>query len=96
MASVKRSEYVLQLSAQSRQRYEEKLNKVGLTSDPYCLENSEWEKNPEELPLLTFSDVMMFMVATPSPYTKESIKVHSRTRKKHNIYLFKCRHGREC
>ncbi len=31
----KRSEYVLQLSEQSRQRYEENLNKVGLTSDPY-------------------------------------------------------------
>ncbi len=76
MAFVRKSEYVAQLSAVSRQRYEEKLKNVGLFDDPYCLENSAWEKNPEDLPLLSFSDVMMYMVSTPSPYTKESIKVH--------------------
>ncbi len=40
MALVRKSEYVAQLSAVSRQRYEEKLKNVGLFDDPYCLENS--------------------------------------------------------
>ena len=75
MDLVKNSEYILQLSSVSRQRYIEKLTKVGLSNDPYCLESPEWEKDPENLPSLSRSDMMMFMVSTPSPYTKESIKV---------------------
>ena len=65
----------MQLSSVSRQRYIKKLTKVGLSNDPYCLESPEWEKDPENLPSLSWSNIMMFMVSTPSPYTKESIKV---------------------
>ena len=75
MDLVKKSEYILQLSSVSRQRYIEKLTKVGLSNDPYCLESPEWEKDPEKLPSLSWSDIMLFMASTPSPYTKESIKV---------------------
>ena len=72
MDLVKKSEYILQLSSVSRQRYIEKLTKVGLSNDPYCLESPEWEKGSGKF---TFTVMMMFMVSTPSPYTKESIKV---------------------
>ena len=41
-----------------------KLSKVGLLEDPYCIART----------CLSWSDVMMFMVSTPSPYTKESIR----------------------
>ena len=50
MALVKKSEYILQLSSVSRQRYIEKLTKVGLSNYPYCLESPEWENDPENLP----------------------------------------------
>ena len=57
MDLVKKSEYILQLSSVSRQRYIEKLTKVGLSNDPYCLESPEWEKDPENLPSLSWSDI---------------------------------------
>ena len=71
----RKSECLLQLTSLSRQKYIKKITKAGLSCDPYCLESSEWNKDPEDLPLLSWSDITMFMVSTPSPYTKESIKV---------------------
>ena len=42
----------------------------------YALE--EWEKNPCDVPAIDFSDVaLLHMVTTPSPYTKETVKVIS-------------------
>ena len=53
----------------------EKVSKVGLKTDPYCINNSEWEKSPELLPTVSCSDVMIFMVSTPSPHIREAVKV---------------------
>ena len=69
-----KSEYLKELSAISKQRYVEKVTLAGLNTNPYCLQDGEWKKNPERLTSLTWSDVMIYMVATPSPYTKESVK----------------------
>ena len=47
-----------------------------LKTDPYYINNSEWEwKSPELLPTVSWSDVMIFMVSTPSPHTREAVKV---------------------
>ena len=71
------SGYSSQLSAVAKQRYMEKVTAVGLAKDPYCIEDHfEWEKSPELLPSIAWSDVILFMVATPSPYTGEAIEVH--------------------
>ena len=71
------SDYVKNLSVTSRKRYVEKVVLAGIRKDPYCLVEKEWEKNPADLPSLAWSDIMIYMISTPSPYTKEAIKVAS-------------------
>ena len=46
---------------------------AGLNVDPYVIEG--WSQNPEDIPKVHWSDVVLYMVSTPSPYTKEAIKV---------------------
>ena len=67
MALVRKSEYVTSLPGDARARYESKVSSLGLTTDPYCIE--EWTEAPEDIPSVHWSDVMIYMVATPSPYT---------------------------
>ncbi len=43
--------------------------------------HSHWSNEPELIPSISWSDVMLYIVSTPSPYTKEAIKV----RKKCNV-----------
>ena len=50
-----------------------KVSSLGLTTDPYCIE--EWTEAPEDVLSVQWSDVMIYMVTTPSPYTREEIKV---------------------
>lgn len=40
--------------------------------DPYAIK--EWIKEPEKLPNVSWTDLTCYMVATPSPYTQETIK----------------------
>ena len=42
---------------------------------PYCIKNSEWQNSSESLPTVSWIDVMIFMVSTPSPHTREAVKV---------------------
>ena len=71
-----KSEYMLGLSVEARKRYETKLISSGLQSDPYAIPEPEWSRVPDSLPNFTWSDVMIYMLTTPSPYTKEAIKVN--------------------
>ena len=75
MEKVQWSEYILQLSAVGKERYKEKVVLGGLRTDPYCINDLEWEKSPEFLPEMRWSDVMVYMIETPSPYTGEAVKV---------------------
>uniref|UniRef100_A0A1X7VNI4 Uncharacterized protein n=1 Tax=Amphimedon queenslandica TaxID=400682 RepID=A0A1X7VNI4_AMPQE len=68
------SGYLQQLSSVARLRYKEKVSKTGLKVDPYSIKNSEWEKSPELLPAISWSDVTVYMISTPSPYTGEALK----------------------
>ena len=71
------SEYYAKLSDESKRRYIEKMRSCGIRNDPYVIENEQWEESPDIIPRLTWSDFMLYMISTPSPYTKESIKVQT-------------------
>jgi len=66
------SEYYLTLTGEVKKRYESKVAKAGLKIDPYKLES--WSSNPDEIPDIAWSDIMVYMTETPSPYTGERIK----------------------
>jgi hypothetical protein len=73
MASLlKTSEYFTSLSNTSKQQYELKITSTGLKVDPYIIEN--WTRQPEIVPKLDYSDLLLYMTCTPSPHTKEAIK----------------------
>ena len=69
------SNYIQNLSADSRSRYESKVMLAGLKIDPYLIDASDWSENPDTAPNVRWSDMMLYMTSTPSPYTKEEIKV---------------------
>ena len=68
-----KSEYFANLSADAKVRYESKVTSTGLGQDPYAIK--EWTESPENIPEVQWSDMMLYMVTTPSPYTREEIKV---------------------
>ena len=63
------SEYFFGLSAVSQARYTAKVANAGLKSDPYAIASECWVAEPE------WSDMFMFMIVKPSPYTREELKV---------------------
>ena len=67
---VKRSEYLTKLSSEARKRFVSKVVIAGLNIDPVIDKWSEIRNYGSQ-----WSDVVLYMVSTPSPYTKESIKV---------------------
>ena len=70
-----KSEYLRTLTIDARSRYENKVITTGLSVDPYTIDDALWTREPETIPQFSWSDVMLYMVSTPSPYTKEAIKV---------------------
>jgi len=69
----KPSGYYLDLKADSKKRYQSKVTSAGLRIDPHSI--TEWNEEPDVIPAMTWSDVVMYMVTTPSPYTREEVKV---------------------
>ena len=69
------SEYYCELSAQCKHRYKSKIESVGLSEDPYCIE--EWRESPEIVPEVSWSDMLLYMISTPSPHTTETVKVRN-------------------
>ena len=70
----RQSEYFAGLSVDS-QRHEQKVLASGLSIDPYAIDDWYWTEVPETVPDTQWSDMMVYMKATPSPYTREEIKV---------------------
>ena len=66
------SEHFLGLSAESQARYTTKVTNAGLERDPYAIPSECWVAEPEKVPMF------MFMIKTPSPYTREELKVSQR------------------
>lgn len=69
------SEYFAGLSGDSRARYTAKVTALGLTVDPYSLPKESWVGEPEKIPEVSWSDMFLYMIQTPSAYTKEEMKV---------------------
>ena len=91
------SEYTQSLSAVSRARYESKVTSTGLNTDPYAIDDSQWSTSPEAVPDLTWSDMVLYMISTPSPYTKEAGDKGKRFQYSYYSYIpFKFRPGRGC
>jgi len=63
----KPSGYYLDLKADSKKRFQLKVMSTGLRIDPYSI--AQWNEDPDVIPVMTWSDVVMYMVSTPSPYT---------------------------
>ena len=68
------SQYFRNLSTASKERYEQKVISTGLKHDPYVIE--DWNENPATLPDVQWSDLVVYMTATPSQFTREAIKVN--------------------
>lgn len=69
------SEYYSKLSGEAKARYCAKVCGVGLKTDPYAIASEFWVDDPEKIPDVAWSDMFMYMIATPSAYTKEEMKV---------------------
>ena len=69
------SEYLNTLSAEAAKRYKDKVARTGLKDDPYSIADCRWTETPESIPQVTWSDFMLYMISTPSPYTGQEIKV---------------------
>ena len=67
------AEYLLSLSEEAKQRYGNQITGTGLDVDPQVID--EWTQDPANFPRMSWSDVCLYMVSTPSPYTKEAVKV---------------------
>ena len=69
------SEYYSTLTANSKARYAEKVTGAGLKTDPYSIPEESWTEEPVAVPLVSWSDLFLYMVSTPSLYTKQEMKV---------------------
>ncbi|CAG2215690.1 unnamed protein product [Mytilus edulis] len=72
------SSYVNSLTPDAKQRYQTKLlYAYGTKSlpDPYVL-TDKWSTNPCTWPDLTFGDIYVYLIDTPSIYTKDSMKAY--------------------
>ena len=68
------SEYYLGLSTEAKARYTSKVIGAGLRSDPYTFPKDSWVEEPDEIPNVSWSDLFVYMISTPSPYTQEELK----------------------
>ena len=64
-----------QESAESKAHYSAKVVALGLTVDPYTLPKESWIAQPDKVPDVSWSDIFLYLIQTPSAYTKEDIKV---------------------
>lgn len=69
------SDYFTGLSSESKARYSAKVTAMGLTSDPYIIPNESWVAQPDKVPDVSWSDMFLYLIQTPSAYTKEEIQV---------------------
>ena len=77
MATIALSKYAKGLAHVAQKRYIAKFSGAGFSSDPYLLteNNANWEAEPETVPNVKWSDMFVYMITTPSEYTKDEIKV---------------------
>ena len=77
VAQVSCSEYYHHLDGTGRTRYKEKLTILGGITDPYLTmgrkqDGLEWHEWPD----VQYPDIYNYLIATPSPCTKEEMKAY--------------------
>ncbi|KAL5474013.1 hypothetical protein EMCRGX_G028584 [Ephydatia muelleri] len=68
-----------QLDAVGKSRYNEKLGMLGITTDPYMTPKDAWDYNLSRWPDVSFPDICVYFIHTPSPYTKDELKAYKST-----------------
>ena len=68
------SEYFRQLSDDDRLRYNEKMAKLELQTDPYLLSIDQWTPERSHWPSVEYPDICVYLINSPSPYTKQALK----------------------
>jgi hypothetical protein len=66
------------LPRDAKSRYQQKLqynNGTMTLPDPYNLRDN-WSDSPATLPDLTFGDIFVYLIDTPSMFTKETMKAY--------------------
>ncbi|XP_041374186.1 uncharacterized protein LOC121387226 [Gigantopelta aegis] len=72
------SAYASALTPEAKQRYYRKLlydSETKTLPDPYSL-GGKWSTNPSNWPDLTFGDIYLYLIDTPSIYNKDSMKAY--------------------
>ena len=67
------------LDSVGKERYKAKLRMIGLEEDPYTINRDCWTNNRELWPSVMFPDIYMYLINSPSPYTKERLKAYKAT-----------------
>ena len=69
--------YSEHFQADAKARYVTKVTSTGLNIDPYVIPNGSWqnELDWDKIPRVKWSDMFVYLVLTPSPYTREELKV---------------------
>ena len=70
------SDFFKQLDAADKKRYKEKLSKLGLRTDLYLMDTDQWSTSRNVWPSVEFPDICVYLLNSPSPYTKEALKAY--------------------
>ena len=70
------SSYYNQLDQEGKARYKQKLDLVKLNKDPYLLCPGSWSTDRALWPSVEFPDICVYLINSPSPYTKEALKAY--------------------
>ena len=76
MAEEIESDFFKQLDAADKKRYKEKLSKLGVCTDPYLMDADQWSTSRNVWPSVEFPDICVYLINSPSPYTKEALKAY--------------------
>ena len=70
------SDFFKQHDVADKKRYKEKLSKLGLRIDPYLMDADQWSTSRNVWPSVEFPDICVYLLNSPSPYTKEALKAY--------------------
>ena len=79
MSEETESTFFKELSKEDKVRYKEKMTMLGMRTDPYLLPTDEWSTNKKVWPTVEFPDICVYLLNSPSPYTKEALKAFNST-----------------
>ena len=70
------SAYFSQLDDNDKQRYKEKMTKLGLQTDPYLFSTDQWSPDRSLCPRVKYPDICVYLINSPILYTREALKAY--------------------